>query len=675
MHTRFGRPGNLATSELPARIHDAQGARTVALLVVAAALVVPAFAAPAQGPVVQVAAGDEHTCALLGGGRVQCWGDNTYGQLGDGTKINRGKPVDVLGLSSGVAAIAAGHSHTCAVTTAGAAKCWGDNWGRQLGNGAEDKYRQNTGRSTPVDVVGLSSGVTEVAAGYTHTCALTASGAMLCWGEGPGVDSGVPVPVPGLASGVVGIAAGRANSVVLTGDGRVKYWGRDGQQMVCPPGPVCYFQPVGFGTPRDASFLPGGVTAIATATGRDALYSFDYNLCALAPGGRVMCWGGDQSPPGQLASSVDLEQLAAGVSAIAMGGDHSCVLAAGGIAQCWGRNDRGQLGNGRTSLLSEGPTAVVGLATGMVEIAAGGGHTCAVSAAGDLACWGKNDKGQLGDGGAGYQSTPVLVMASPAPSYHGLWWNAPAGSEPGWGINLKHQGDTIFASWFTYDTSGRGWWLVMTVFRNAANAYEGTLYQTRGPAFDAVPYNPRLFTMADAGTGRLSFTDANNGTFEYTVKGVHQTKHITREMFGPLPACTADASPNLALATNYQDLWWAAPATSESGWGINLNHQGDTIFATWFTYDVDGSPMWLVATAPKTGPATYGGELYRTAGARFDAFDPSAVTATKVGAATFTFSDGNNATFAYTVTLAGQTVTQAKAITRQTFSGPGTTCQ
>ena len=101
-----------------------------------------------------------------------------------------------------------------------------------------------------------------------------------------------------------------------------------------------------------------------------------------------------------------------------------------------------------------------------------------------------------------------------------------------------------------------------------------------------------------AGFGTLTFTDANNGTFRYTVGAITQTKAITRQAFGPLPTCSFGAQPNLALATNYQDLWWKTPAASESGWGINLNHEGDTIFGTWFTYDLSGLPLWLVVTPP-----------------------------------------------------------------------------
>jgi hypothetical protein len=264
-------------------------------------------------------------------------------------------------------------------------------------------------------------------------------------------------------------------------------------------------------------------------------------------------------------------------------------------------------------------------------------------------------------------------------NYQGLWWKAPANSESGWGLNLAHQGDTVFASWFTYDTNGKGWWLVMTALKTGANTYSGKLYTTRGPAFNAALFDPAAVVPTETGTGTLTFTDANNGTFNYVIGSFNQTKTITRQTFGPLPTCTFGTVTDLATAVNFQDLWWKKPAMSESGWGINLNHQGDTIFATWFTYDLDGSPLWLVVSAPKTGPGVYSGDLYRTAGPAFSAvpFDSTKVVPTKVGTATFTFADGNNATFAYTVQLAGMgsPVTQSKAITREIFTAPGTTCR
>ena len=270
---------------------------------------------------------------------------------------------------------------------------------------------------------------------------------------------------------------------------------------------------------------------------------------------------------------------------------------------------------------------------------------------------------------------------SASANYQGLWYAAPAGSEAGWGINFAHQGDVIFASWFTYDLTGKGLWLVMTATKTGNGTYAGTLSQLTGPAFDAVPFpplgSPGGATGTVVGTGTLTFTDTNDASFAYTVNGISQTKTVTRQAFGTLPTCTYSAQPNLALATNYQDLWWATPGGSESGWGVNLTHQGDTIFASWFTFDHDRTPMWLVVTAPKTAPGTYTGTLYRLTGPPFNAVpfppmgSPGGATGTTVGTATFTFSDGNTGTFAYTVNAS----TQTKSITRQLFQPPaGTVC-
>ena len=279
--------------------------------------------------------------------------------------------------------------------------------------------------------------------------------------------------------------------------------------------------------------------------------------------------------------------------------------------------------------------------------------------------------------GAGMLNAGAAVTAAAAGlaaagvQAQGLWWAAPAASESGWGINFAHQGDTIFASWFTYDSNGKGLWLVMTAGKTAPNTYSGTLYSTTGPAFSAVPFTPAQVVPTAVGSGILTFADLNRGTFSYTAYGIAQAKSITREAFGPMPVCAA-ATGALAAATNYTDLWWASPGGSESGWGINFMQEGSTIFATWFTYDVDGSPMWLVVTAPNTGPGVYSGTLYRTTGPAFNTvpFVPAGVVATAVGTATFTFSDGNNASFAYTV----NGVSQVKPITREVFQNPGTVC-
>jgi hypothetical protein len=217
----------------------------------------------------------------------------------------------------------------------------------------------------------------------------------------------------------------------------------------------------------------------------------------------------------------------------------------------------------------------------------------------------------------------------------------------------------------------------MTTVRTAANTFTGTIYRTTGPPFNAVPFDPGQVAHLPVGTAILTFVDGNNGRFDYAIGGIAQTKSITRQAFGPLPTCTFAGLPNLALATNYQDIWWAAPAGVESGWGINFTHQGDVIFATWFTYDSDDAPTWLSATLARAGQGVYTGTLLRTIGPAFNAvpFNPSAVIRTEVGTASLTFTNGNDGSFAYQLNDGSKVVAQVKGITRQVFRDPGTACQ
>jgi hypothetical protein len=260
----------------------------------------------------------------------------------------------------------------------------------------------------------------------------------------------------------------------------------------------------------------------------------------------------------------------------------------------------------------------------------------------------------------------------------GTWWNAPAGTESGWGLTLAHQDDVIFAAWYTYDAGGNARWVSMTANRIGTNAYSGTLYQTTGPALDARPFDPARVQRIPVGDATLRFSDTGTGTFDYTYDGVTQSKPITRLAFGQMPTCTFGGQSNAALATNYQGNWWATGG-AESGWGVYFTHQGDTVFASWFTYDSDGTPMWLSATASKIGNGVFSGTLVRTTGPAFNPvpFDSARVARTPVGTLTLTFADGNNATFAYTVTFGNPavTVTQSKQLTRMVFRAPGTICQ
>ncbi len=281
----------------------------------------------------------------------------------------------------------------------------------------------------------------------------------------------------------------------------------------------------------------------------------------------------------------------------------------------------------------------------------------------------------------GQESTTAVVQVVPtgAPNYGGLWWASPAGSEAGWGLNIAHQGDVVFVTWFTYDATGRPMWLSMAASLSRLGTYTGTLYRSTGPSFDTSPFISSQVRTAAVGSATLTFTDINNATFAYTLSNVSQTKQITRQAFATLPTCTFNLYTDLTKATNYQDLWWAAPAGSEAGWGINLTHQDDTIFASWFTYGRDNSALWMVMAAELTAPGVYVGSLYTGTGPPFFSvpFDPTQVTAVQAGTATLTFKDGANGTFSYSVQLAGmpRPVEQSKPITRQVFGPPGTVCQ
>jgi hypothetical protein len=274
-----------------------------------------------------------------------------------------------------------------------------------------------------------------------------------------------------------------------------------------------------------------------------------------------------------------------------------------------------------------------------------------------------------------------ILPLSQGDNYGGLWWADPAGSESGWGLNFAHQGDVIFVTWFTYDANGKAWWLSMTANKTALGAYSGTLYKTIGPPFFSAFVMPGQAFAVGAGT--LTFSSPTRGTFAYQVNDganvAAQTKAIVLQSFGPVPTCVWGRQTDLTTATNFQDLWWAAPAGSESGWGVNVTQQGTTIFATWFTYDANSAPLWLSVTAAQTAPKTFSGTLYLTNGPAFGStpFNPAQVGRQAVGNATLSFSDGNNGAFGFNVDLGdGANIgNRTKAITRQVFRAPGTVCQ
>ena len=327
---------------------------------------------------VGVGGGIGHTCALARAGSVKCWGYNGHDELGDGSGSGQNSPfpVSVRTLSKGVTALGVGLRHSCAVRNGGAV-CWGVNYSGALGDGTMDR------RAAPVAVVGLSSGVRTVAAGAEHSCGLTAAGAVLCWGsnfvgevgDGTTDDRWTPVPVVGLGAGVRAIAAESTHSCALTDTGGVKCWGGGyGKTPVDVPGlttgaiglsPNCAVTSGhgvkcwSGGSGLHASDVPGlesGVASVATGGGHG---------CALTARGRVLCWGINDH--GQLgdgtkrdrASPVNVIGLDRGVVGIGAGFLTSCAVTLAGGIRCWGSNSAGELGDG-TNTERHRPVAVAG---------------------------------------------------------------------------------------------------------------------------------------------------------------------------------------------------------------------------------------------------------------------------------------------------------------------------
>jgi alpha-tubulin suppressor-like RCC1 family protein len=342
------------------------------------------------GDVRTISAGDRFTCALTNEGGVKCWGFTSF--AGSPSPV----PVDVPGLERGVKALSVGTGHACVVTTKGAAKCWGSNVSGELGNGTQRSS------AIPVAVRGLSRGVTAIAAGDVHTCAIVAHGALECWGQqvdgelGNGSssrkDALAPVAVTGLSRGVKAVAVANRSTCALTASGGVKCWG---------------VATLGNGsTTKTSSSTP--VDVVGLSNGAKGITVGYLHACAITSAGGVKCWGHNldgELGDGTFAPSavpVDVRGLSSGVSAISAGDtyeeDHTCALTTGGGVKCWGENLAGELGHGfGTGLYSLIPVDVVGLSSGVKAIDAGEAYACAATIEGFAKCWGDNLEYQLGN--------------------------------------------------------------------------------------------------------------------------------------------------------------------------------------------------------------------------------------------------------------------------------------
>jgi alpha-tubulin suppressor-like RCC1 family protein len=338
-------------------------------------------------PALAIAAGGRHTCALLLGGWVMCWGKNDVGQLGTGENHDTRRPVAVAGVSRAIA-IAAGGDDACALIADGTVWCWGL---YAVGMGVEATY-------TAEQVPGLAN-VSAIGLGDRHGCAVLAGGAIRCWGQNNDGELGTgttafgfdPVPVPAMLTGgsqVDGGGGGVADgSFTCAIAGSVRCWGRGlvGQ--------------LGNGAAASSS-TPVQVLGLAAAPLEITVGAA--HACVLQPGNQVACWGGNAS--GALGDGTTKNSLRAipvpgltDATAVAAGDDFTCAVRSAGTVQCWGHNEWGELGNGETSDAHSPGAAVVGVA-GATAITAGAIHACALLASGAVRCWGNNSDGELGNG-------------------------------------------------------------------------------------------------------------------------------------------------------------------------------------------------------------------------------------------------------------------------------------
>ncbi len=369
---------------------------------------VPAQDVPIPDPVptwVQLGAGNIHSCARRSDGEVRCWGGNDRGQLGLGTsgyEAGSTTPVPVLDLGASEH-VSGGDDLTCAVRAGGGVSCWGSNDLGQLGAGDPGPGELAT---LPVPVVGLENVVAIVAGANNHACALDTPGRVHCWGgnasgqlgNGTNESSNVPTDVVGV-NDAVALAAGYAHSCALRAGGTVVCWG------------VNSLGRLGNGTLENAN----APTTVLDLTDAAAIAVGATHSCAVRQNGSVVCWGenghgelGDGTWMGYTTSPV-ASLITEGAVEITAGVNHSCVLREDETVACWGLNNSGQLGIGLTSVYSTNvPTPVVGLA-GVRQVEAGDYHTCAVTDAGAVYCWGSNYRGQLGNENPAAAYFPVQV--------------------------------------------------------------------------------------------------------------------------------------------------------------------------------------------------------------------------------------------------------------------------
>lgn len=363
---------------------------------------------------ISLAAGNAVTCGVTASGAGFCWGSNQSGQLGDSSTTQRLTPAPVAGGLT-FASLTAGDRHTCVVTSSGVAYCWGDDSVGELGDSTGGAPASN--RPTPVAVAGGLSFV-NLTAGGGHTCGVTGAGVAYCWGYdsyGQLGDSSLysaahhtPVAVVGGLT-FTNLTAGFMHTCGVTNNGATYCWGLaevgalgDGQSHL-----ICY----GFKAFPDAPCSKSPVAVAGGLTFASVTAGFGHT-CGLTRGGAAYCWGDNGN--GQLGDGSTTRQptpvaVAGGLTfaSLTAGQLQTCGLTGGGAAYCWGDNTYGELGDGSTTRRLT-PVAVTGGLT-FASLRAGWTHACGLTSGGAAYCWGDNTYGELGDGTTTQRLVPVAV--------------------------------------------------------------------------------------------------------------------------------------------------------------------------------------------------------------------------------------------------------------------------
>ncbi|WP_295394559.1 RCC1 domain-containing protein [uncultured Thiodictyon sp.] len=514
------------------------------------------------------------------GGSGVAWGDNTYGQLGNGTNMASWVPMAVGGLlGKAIAQVSAGVEDTCALTTDGTAACWGLNDYGQLGNGT------NTNSSVPVavDRSGVLNGKTiaQVSTGDYHTCALATDGTAACWGynwygqlgNGTNTDSWVPVAVDrsGVLNGktLTQVSAGRLHTCALATDGTAACWGYNWNGQLGNGTNTYSSVPVAV----DRSGVLNGKTIAQVSAGTA-------HTCALATDGTAACWGDNWN--GQLGNgtntnswvpvAVDRSGVLNGktIAQVSAGASYTCALATDGTAACWGYNGYGQLGNGTTSD-SWVPVAVdrSGVLNGktIAQVSPGIYYTCALATDGTAACWGYNLHGELGNGTNINSSVPVAVDRSGvlngktiAQVSAGGWHTcalATDGTAACWGANSSGQlGDgTNNSSSVPVAVDRRGVLNGKTIAQVSAGIYHTCALATDGTA---ACWGLNVYGQLGNGTTSDSWVPV-----AVDRSGVLNGKTIAQVSAGTYHTC--------ALATDGTAACWGDNGTGALGNGTNIN--------------------------------------------------------------------------------------------------------